>query len=249
MNLLYAPMMIFGGWIVIQAGYYTCLLCNEQFALEWEVRQHCHEADGHWWCGLCSQLFDSRMALGHHTADSPSHHVCDFCPYPTWFFDEEDLGYHWDLAHFLCRECDVDCESQELLNDHNLRYHCGCHICYRPFENIQAREGHLRSHEPHNYLCGRCSRSFFRFSHYLAHVEASCGSQDHIIELLQGAYNGGSVLSHPNRRKRFHCPSCFREFRRLSNVYAHAEDSEECRHQMTYGNYLYELIIYLQGRM
>ncbi|KAJ5674827.1 uncharacterized protein N7477_004761 [Penicillium maclennaniae] len=154
--------------------------------------------DGIYICEICDRQFNSAPAIYAHCRNTGNHEWCERCER---VFVTEASG----LAHL------------QFSSVHNF-----CTICDQDFTNYPS----LRQHQ---LLAHSCEKLFTRFSYLLLHIERSGFSVNRIEDLIDGIGRdrfGRHVNDLPEHS--FPCENCESNFRRVSSLFQHVEDANDC---------------------
>ncbi|RAL06605.1 uncharacterized protein BO97DRAFT_401671 [Aspergillus homomorphus CBS 101889] len=194
---------------------YECLICERAFISVESLYAHCRQTSQHLWCEKCCRVFVSNSSKLAHLRTSRRHHV-----------------YHLVDIHHVCLDCNLHHKSALELQDHDVSQHYLCVICDNYFDNENDLQMHQQRHQARTMECYGCYRSFKSFSGMLIHLEAgNClsgvteGKMDSIAHEFHRSWkyivseDGGWL---------YKCPSCEKEFSKLSALFQHVEDIPMC---------------------
>ncbi|KAG8242406.1 hypothetical protein J6590_066909 [Homalodisca vitripennis] len=118
----------------------------------------------------------------------------------------------------LCRVCNVECGSIELLHKHLEREDLICRVCTAEFCNHKELETHFFTHK--SYTCMVCREMFFDKTSLFAHRKGS-GSCSYLKQqckmcnkqfLSKKSLNKHKVLYHAKNSEKYKCVVCAKKF-------------------------------------
>ncbi|PYH50116.1 uncharacterized protein BO96DRAFT_505092 [Aspergillus niger CBS 101883] len=210
---------------------YECLICERSFVSLDALYDHCRQTLRHEWCGKCRRVFVSKPSKISHLRTSNRHHFCPSCPQPRDFESSEELEDHLVDNHHVCLDCNIHHGSAGQLQEHVAQHHL-CTLCDRYFSNENNLRMHQQSHQARTMECYGCYRSFRSLSGMLIHLEAeNCPSgttEEEIDNIAREFYQSWKYRISEDGGWLYKCPSCDKEFSKLSALYQHAEDVPMC---------------------
>ncbi|KAL2854519.1 hypothetical protein BJY01DRAFT_205302 [Aspergillus pseudoustus] len=213
---------------------YECTLCDRSFVSETALYSHCRFTTQHDWCERCNRVFVSSAARDEHFRASSRHNICPTCGRLQDFETAADLQRHLEDFHFCCSCCNLNHSSAEKLRLHDVAVHNLCIKCGDYFANANDLRMHQQTHQPRVMRCYGCNHTFKSFSGMLIHLESgACASrmtEAEINNLAHECYQSRKYINNWAEGWMYRCPSCYKEFVKLSALYQHAEDVQDCGH-------------------
>ncbi|KAL2783495.1 hypothetical protein BJX66DRAFT_127263 [Aspergillus keveii] len=218
---------------------HACTLCSRFFVSQSALYSHFRFSTQHEWCEKCSRVFVPTAARDAHFRESSRHNICPTCGRLQDFDTPAELARHLEEFHFCCTSCSpyVYHDSPEELRRHDVAQHNLCIKCGDYFGNANNLLMHQQRHQPRTMRCYGCDHTFKSFSGMLIHLESgACASQmteDQIDALAHRCYQSRKYVLRGldgGEGWMYKCPTCYREFMKLSALYQHAEDVMDCGH-------------------
>ncbi|CAB3376686.1 Hypothetical predicted protein [Cloeon dipterum] len=181
-----------------------------------EMMPECVERPERHKCALCGQQFSKSRAFAQHLAEHSGRKFC--CPVcKRNLASEEGLVRH-----------------QEVHSD--TRNHC-CHHCGRLFQTLTCLSQHVRyQHRPAEnpaFTCQFCNKNFVQRTHFEIHVRTHTGIKPYCCETCGSRFPSSALLQRHvygvhEKKKRYKCPQCPKEF-----LYKHNYTAHLARHEGT----------------
>ncbi|KAJ6125975.1 hypothetical protein N7471_010468 [Penicillium samsonianum] len=124
-------------------------------------------------------------------------------------------------------------------------------ICSRYLTSQQ----HQQKHYPRNMECYGCYQTFKTFSVMVIHLESgNCESEvteDEIDDIAHDCFQSRKYIDDDIEGGgwNYACPSCSKDFSKLSALYQHAEDAGLCSHSMKGQGCLAKLERFIASRL
>lgn len=118
-----------------------CEPCDRSFESDADLYTHItysrhHALD----CFRCRLSFNSTAELEHHRSSPPKHNLCYACDPPPDFACPEQLSRHEAEVHNVCTECHMAFDRHDDLEYHTEAQHCVCRMCKRKFGSASVLE-------------------------------------------------------------------------------------------------------------
>ncbi|PTU25586.1 hypothetical protein P175DRAFT_0554817 [Aspergillus ochraceoroseus IBT 24754] len=186
----------------------------------------------HAWCERCRRVFISDPAKNAHLRESRRHNFCSACPQSRDFKTPEELEDHSVDAHHFCPDCNMYHNSAGELRDHDVVKHYLCVRCDGYFGNDNNLRMHQQKHQTRSMECYGCYQTFKSLSGMLIHLESgncpSRATEEEIDNIARKCYQSRKYIISEDGGWLYRCPSCSKEFLKLSALYQHAEDTPRC---------------------
>ncbi|KAL4948875.1 hypothetical protein BDW69DRAFT_198539 [Aspergillus filifer] len=200
--------MVLGRYLIYNGVDYECTICERLFTSLDNLFAHCRQTSQHSWCERCRRVFISVDAKDKHLQKSNKHNICSACSQPR------------------------DFENAGELREHKITQHHICVICNDRFENANSLRMHQQKHQIRIMECYGCTQTFKSFSGMLIHLEfGNCQSgatETKINQLARKCYQSRKYTIDYDGGWGYRCPSCDKEFPKLSALYQHVEDVLLC---------------------
>ncbi|KAL4947492.1 hypothetical protein BDW69DRAFT_204329 [Aspergillus filifer] len=219
-------------YLIYNSGDYDCTICERCFKSLDNLYAHCRQTSRHSWCERCRRVFVSVDDKDKHLQDSNRHNIFSACSQPRDFENAEELQDHSVEIHHFCPDCDIYHGSARELRGHDLTQHYICLICDDRFQNANNLRMHQQKHQIRIMECYGCTQTFKSFSGMLIHlVFGNCQSgatEATINQLARKCYQSRKYTIGYDEGWGYRCPSCDKEFPKLSALYQHVEDVLLC---------------------
>ncbi|KAE8360430.1 hypothetical protein BDV27DRAFT_134504 [Aspergillus caelatus] len=233
-----------------------CLLCDREFSTERALLHHCRETTRHCWCERCVRVFPSLPAKAQHLRQSNAHYICQLCAHRPDFISEDELEDHEIDYHHLCVDCGLYHNSKEQLRLHDVDVHNLCVECDEYYSSKNSLRMHQQKHQPRILECygRRCNQTFKSISGMLIHLESgyceSSSAEDYIHDVARECYQNQKYIMHTlDGGWLYFCSACDKDFRYLSALWQHCEDSLSCSYLLQGQQCLAKLQRYLYRKL